>query len=311
MTADPTPSQKLINEFLEYLEIEKGRSPKTIENYHRYLTVFLSFTQISDPVDITEERVRHFRLWLNRRSVGKRGAEPGETLSKKTQNYYLIALRAFLKYLVKREVASLPPDKIELAKIPEREVDTISRQELERLRQAPDGQDLRSLRDKAIIELLFSTGLRLAELCSLSRYIDLSQGELSIRGKGGKMRVVFLSSEAQDALKQYLEKRTDVSEALFVPIYKKQKEGTKENERLTPRSVERIIQKYAIKAGIAKKVTPHTLRHSFATDLLQNGADLRSVQALLGHSHITTTQVYTHVTDSYLREIYEKYHNRN
>ena len=293
----------LKNEFLEHLEIEKGRSIKTIENYDRYLKRFLSFSKIKTPEDITDEILRQFRLWLNR--------QPSQTstLKKKTQNYYLIAIRSFLKYLHKRSVPTLAPERIELAKISERSLDLISTEELERLMQTPKGSALADLRDKAMLELLFSTGLRVSELCSLSRDLDISKDEFSIRGKGEKVRVVFLSQSAREALKKYLAERTDTDDALFIRAGGI-KAARDESLRITPRSVERIISGYAIKAGISKKVTPHIIRHSFATDLLQNGADIRSVQAMLGHANIATTQVYTHVTDKHLREVHKAFHGR-
>lgn len=288
---------ELHKQFLEHLEIEKGRSIKTVENYDRYLRRFLEFTKISNHSQINDEVVRRFRLWLNRKN-----------LNKKTQNYYLIALRMFLKYLAKRGIKSLAPERIELAKTPQRELDLITEEELIRLLEAPKDNDLRILRDKAILELLFSTGLRVSELCSLNRdHIENAKtGEISIRGKGGKIRVVFISDTAKTALKNYLDKRTDVDEALFV----KENFAKEGPLRLTTRSIERIVKQYAIKAGISKKVTPHVLRHTFATDLLQSGADLRSVQAMLGHSSVTTTQIYTHVTDKQLREIHKSFHGK-
>ncbi len=305
---------QLKTEFLEYTEIEKGRSLKTVENYDRYLKRFLAFAQISDPKDISDDLVRKYHVWLNRQTVkgNLRGGEEGinnGTLKKRTQNYYLIALRSFLKYLVRRGVTSLPPERIDLAKVGERSLDLMSSEDLERLLVAPEGEDLRALRDRAMLELLFSTGLRVSELCSLSRYIDLKKDELSVRGKGEKVRVVFLSSEAKAAVKKYLDKRGDVDDALFVK-HTKGGATTAKSLRLAPRSVERTVKHYAIKAGISKKVTPHVIRHSFATDLLENGADLRSVQAMLGHSNISTTQIYTHVTDKGLREIHKAFHGK-
>lgn len=298
--------------FLEYTEIEKGRSLKTVENYDHYISRFILFAKIKKPKEITHDVVREYRLWLNRQvaSEGKRGV-PGTTLKKRTQNYYLIALRAFLKYLAREGVTTMSPEKIELAKTPEHELDLISPQDLKRLLAAPAGNGLSVLRDRAILELFFSTGLRVSELCELPRDLDLGRDEFSVRGKGEKVRIVFLSDSAKKALKEYLGKRTDVDDALFVHIGREGKKvATKEKGslRLTPRSVERLVKHYAIKAGISKKVTPHVLRHSFATDLLENGADLRSVQALLGHANITTTQIYTHVTDAGLKETYKKYH---
>lgn len=297
---------KLRREFLEYVEIEKGRSVKTVENYDHYLTVFLGQTKVKEPSEITAEKIKDFRLWLNRQSTGNNRAS-GETLSKKTQNYYLIALRSFLKYLNKIGVPVVSPDQIELAKVPERSLDLINEEELERLLKSPnqDKDPEKRARGKAILELLFSTGLRVSELCSLSTDLNLNSEEFSIRGKGGKVRVVFLSDAAKKSLKEYLSLRKDMSDALFVKV---RSEKRSSNEGLTRRSIERIVKKYAIQAGITKKVTPHVIRHSFATDLLQNGADLRSVQALLGHSSITTTQIYTHVTDRGLRDIHKKFH---
>lgn len=292
----------LKNQFLEYLEIEKGRSIKTIENYDRYLTRFLSHSKPSSPSGITEQAVREFRLHLNRQA-GTSG-----TMKHKTQNYYLIALRAFLKFLRRREVESLNPERIELAKVGARDLDLISSVELERLLAAPRGGSLAGLRDSAILELFFSTGLRVSELCSLERDLDLSRDEFSVRGKGEKIRVVFLSPTAKTALKRYLDKRKDLDGALFVQMGKNAKSA--KDLRLTPRSVERMIKIYAAKAGITRKVTPHIIRHSFATDLLENGADLRSVQALLGHSNIATTQVYTHVTDKHLHDIHKNFHGK-
>jgi site-specific recombinase XerD len=300
--------QDMKQQFLEYIEIEKGRGLKTVENYNRYLTRFISFTKVKSPSDITDNVVREFRLWLNRQEGNKTKGLASGTMKKKTQNYYLIALRAFLKYLARMSVKSLPPERIELAKVPERSLDLITIEELGRLLDAPDTTKLRGLRDRTIMELLFSTGLRVSELCALPREINMKLDELSVRGKGDKIRVVFLSDEAKKWLKQYLDKRDDMEEALFVQI--SNKKNNMEASRLTTRSVERIIKHYAIKAGISKKVTPHVIRHSFATDLLRNGADLRSVQMLLGHANIGTTQIYTHVTDSELRNIHKKFHNK-
>ena len=299
--------ERLKREFLEYTEVEKGRALKTIENYDHYLTVFLKHTETKNPKDITDEVVREFRMWLNRQSTGN-NRQTGETMSKKTQNYYLIALRAFLKYLARQEIISLPSERIELAKVSERSLDLISPAELSRLLEAPEGNGIKELRDKAILELLFSTGLRVSELCSLNNDTDLSLGEFSIRGKGGKVRVVFVSDEARRAVSNYLKARKDMNDALFVQVGRETK--SKDATPLTRRSIERIVKHYAIKAGISKKVTPHVIRHSFATDLLSNGADLRSVQMLLGHANIATTQIYTHVTDKALRDTHKRFHSR-
>jgi|LSQX01.3.fsa_nt_gb site-specific recombinase XerD len=303
--------EQLKRQFLEYLEIEKGRALKTVENYQHYLDVFLKQTQVKNPEDITDDVVREFRLWLNRQITGK-NIKTGETMSKKTQNYYLIAIRAFLKYLARQGIKSLSPERIELAKVPERSLDLITEEELQRLLEAPKGNDLASLRDRAILELLFSTGLRVSELCSLTRDIDLSTDELSIIGKGRRVRVVFISDHSKKILKDYLAKRTDLDDALFIQLSKngKSQKARGQSLALSKRSVERIVKQSAIKAGISKRVTPHTIRHCFATDLLSNGADLRSVQALLGHANIGTTQIYTHVTDKHLRDIHKKFHNK-
>lgn len=306
--------EQLKREFLEYVEIEKGNSLKTVNNYDHYISRFLDFAKISDPSDITDDKIREFRLFLNRQSGVKVRGQSAATLKKNTQNYYLIALRTFLKYLMKRRINSLPPDRIDLAKIKERSLDLISVDELNRLLKAPTTENisgkkddtLKILRDKAILELFFSTGLRLSELCSLNRDLDLSKDEFSIRGKGEKVRVVFLSNSAKDAIREYLKSRKDLDEPLFIQY---SRNGAKGN-RLTPRSIERIVKYYAIKAGISKKVTPHVIRHSFATDLLSNGADIRSVQMMLGHANIATTQIYTHITDRQLKDIHKKYHSQ-
>lgn len=290
---------QLQREFLEYLEIERGRSLKTVENYERYLNSFIRESGVKTVKAISDENVRHWRLVLNRKG-----------LKKNTQNYHLIALRTFLKYLAWRNIPSLSASRIELAKTGARELDLISPAELQRLLAAPQGLPAgrrggseRALRDKAILELLFSTGLRVSELCNLDRdSFDLKQDEFSVRGKGEKVRLVFLSPVAKEALRAYAAKRSDLTgEALFA--------GEK-GARLTPRSVERLVKRYALQAGISKKVTPHVIRHSFATDLLGNGADIRAVQVLLGHSNIATTQIYTHITDKHLREVHKRFHNK-
>jgi len=305
---------ELKKQYLEYIEIEKGRSLRTLQVYDHYLSVFLDHTKITDPKDITDEKVREFRMWLNRQSFGNNRTSQ-TTMKKNTQNYYLIALRTFLKFLARRGIKSLPADNIELAKVNQRVIDLISPDELVRLLKAPETEENpeKRARGKAILELLFSTGLRVSELCSLTNDLDLSVDEFSIRGKGGKVRVVFLSPEAKKAVKDYLNLRKDMSDALFVKIGDEKRKISKENkdEGLTKRSIERIVKKYATIAGISKKVTPHVIRHMFATDLLSNGADLRSVQAMLGHSSITTTQIYTHMTDKHLLDIHKKFHNKN
>ncbi|MEJ0053748.1 MAG: site-specific tyrosine recombinase/integron integrase [bacterium] len=302
-------AEQLKRQFLEYIEIERGRSVKTVENYDRYLSRFIKQADIKDPSDITEPKIREFRMWLNRQSGTGR-----DSMKRRTQNYYLIALRAFLKYLRRLEIQTIAPERIELAKVPERQIDLITSAELSRLIDSPaealktekDPHVRRTLlRDRAIMELLFSTGLRIAELCSLNNDLDLGRDEFSIRGKGDKVRVVFLSPAAKEAVREYLKARADMEEALFV-------DGRpKKLHRITPRDVQRHLKAYAARAGITSKVSPHTLRHVFATDLLSNGADIRSVQQLLGHASIITTQIYTHVTDSHLRDVHKKFHSKN
>jgi site-specific recombinase XerD len=304
--------KQLKTQFLEYVEIEKGRSTKTVENYDRYLVRFLGFIKTDDPEKITDTVIREFRLWLNRQPLKNLG-KPNETIGKKTQNYYLIAIRAFLKYLARQEIKTLSPEKIELAKVQERSLDLITSDELHRLMNAPNGNELKDLRDRAILELLFSTGLRVSELCSLPRDINFNSDEVSIRGKGGKVRVVFISDDAKKTVRKYLAARKDMDDSLFIKIGKNlpQTIGRKgENLGVTKRTIERVVKALAVKAGISKKVTPHVMRHMFATDLLGNGADIRSVQAMLGHANINTTQIYTHVTDKHLRDIHKKFHNR-
>jgi site-specific recombinase XerD len=310
-----------INNYLAYLEVERGRSKKTVENYCHYLKRFSNWAKIDKPQQIDSELVSQYRLYLNRLEGG------GKSLKKITQNYHIIALRNFLKYLAKRDIKTLAAEKIELAKQAPREVEFLEGDELERLLKSPDGDSLRALRDRAMLEILFSTGLRVSEACKLNRdSFNLDKGEFSVRGKGEKIRVVFLSETAKLALKTYLIKRKDIDPALFVRILKGKSGGGVVDSirvqtgkaqkvrlaqmRLTPRSVQRIIKKYAIKAGITRRVTPHTLRHSFATDLLISGADIRSVQVMLGHSSITTTQIYTHITDKQLKEVHKSFHGK-
>ena len=302
-----------INDYLDYLEIEKNRSRKTRENYERYLRRFTDWLAAAvhkksgDLVvqDITFDLVRQYRLWLNR--VVLEGTE--ENLKKNTQTYYIIALRNLLKYLAKRDVPTVAADKVELPRMPMREINLISSEELERLLDQPRTDTLKGLRDKAILETLFSTGLRVSELANLKKdSINLKTGEFSVKGKGSKIRVVFLSNRAKIALANYIAKRQDLEEYLFVSTgFNQSKTNVK---ALTTRSIERLVKYYAASAGITKDVVPHTLRHAFATDLLQNGADLRSVQMMLGHSSITTTQIYTHLTDKELKETYRAFHGR-
>jgi site-specific recombinase XerD len=303
--------QQAKRQYLEYLEIEKNRSQKTVENYDHYLSRFVGFVaeRLGKTLDkistkqIEQELVRQYRLYLNRLPSSD------GNLKKITQNYYIIALRGFLKYLAKVGEPSLAAEQVELGKAPVHEIDIISYDDLERLLASVKGDSVMHLRDKAILETLFSTGLRVSELCHLNRdSINLNRGEFSVKGKGDKIRLVFLSETSREILKKYLDKREDVEEALFVSFSKAK--NPKVIGRITPRSIQRLIQYYASVAGITRNVTPHTLRHLFATDLLQNGADLRSVQMLLGHSNVSTTQIYTHMTNKELKEIHQAFHGR-
>lgn len=302
------PIQKLLTEYLDALEIELNRSRLTRRNYQHYLKRFFDFTKVSEPADITIDRVRRFRLHLNRLE-----ARDGSLLERSTQQYHLIALRNFLRYLAKRDIPALAPEKIELGKTGERAIEMVETEDIGRMLASFKASDIQSLRDSAILETLFSTGLRVSELCALDRDpAALGRGEFSVRGKGGKIRVVFLSSRAKEALNAYLKARTDADEALFIEIgrnYEKTKRRV-ENMRISPRAVQRIVKNAAARAGISRRVTPHMLRHAFATDLLRNGADLRSVQGLLGHASLSTTQIYTHLTDKTLREVHQKFHAR-
>lgn len=299
-----TPIGKLMLQYLTHLEIQKGRSLNTIENYRRYLLRFLTYSAVTKPTDITDQVIIDYQLKLNRTQTSR-----GTTLAKSTQNYHMIALRNFLKYLVRMEITSLAPERVELAKTPDRELDLISRVELDRLRNIyQDKNDEVSLRNQAIIELLFSSGLRVSELVALNRDCGWQHGEFSVRGKGNKVRLIFVSDHAIEVVRKYIDKRVDIDEALFVRLQKSQNEDT--SLRLTTRSIERIVKKAATMAGISKKVTPHVLRHAYATDLLRNGADIRSVQNLLGHADISTTQIYTHVTNERLREVHQKFHSK-
>lgn len=318
-----TIKNKSVEAFLSYLEVERGRSANTIDNYRFYLTRFFDWASQTQkrripikPQDINLPLIRQYRIYLNRIST-----IDGEPLKKNTQNYHLIALRSFLKFLAKSDVKSLASEKIELAKMPERMVNFLDEDEISRLLEAPvkdirENPKLGDIRDKAILETLFSTGLRVSELCCLKRNdISLKKKkgaiEFTVRGKGKKVRVVFLSERATFWLKEYLDRRSDVSPWMFVRMDKAAGSLIKRDEHpMTPRSMQRMVAKYAIIAGIAKQITPHTLRHSFATDLLSNDADIRTVQAMLGHSSITTTQVYTHITDKHLREAHNRCHNR-
>lgn len=305
---DMKKMDQYIKEFLEYLEVERGRSLKTVHNYEFYLGRLAEFAHNPTPDRITRDMIHQYRMWLNR--IG--GGNQNEPLAKSTQNYHLIALRSFLKYLAKNDVKSLPSEQIELAKQPMRMVAFLEVDELDRLLKAPikEKDVMLSLRDKAILELLFSTGMRVSELSNLKiDSINLHRDEFTIRGKGSKTRVVFLSSTAKDALKQYLAKRKDTSPHLFVS-HDRAKRGRKQSP-LTPRSIQRLVERYVSASGITKHITPHSLRHTFATDLLMSGADIRSVQSMLGHSSITTTQIYTHITNNQMKDVHKKFHGKS
>jgi site-specific recombinase XerD len=296
---------KAKTDFLEYLELEQNRSQKTIENYDHYLTRLIDFAGDIKVGDIDVELIRKWRLWLNRL-----GTNTSDELGKTTQNYHLIALRSFLKFCAKRDITALPADKVELARTKRKQVTFLNEDELGRMFAQPDLQALAGLRDRAILELLFSSGLRVSELVGLDRdHINLKRREFMVRGKGQKDRPIFISPEAAKWVEHYLQKRQDTARPLFVRYSgSKQVDVSGNFHRLTARSVQRLVARYALLAGITKHVSPHTLRHSFATDLLMNGADLRSVQAMLGHSNIATTQIYTHVTDPHLKSVHEKFH---
>ncbi len=300
-------------QFLEYIEIERGRSALTVRNYDHYLSRFFEWLESDRIASITTEKIRQYRLWLNRLPTESATNDTG-TLKKRTQNYHLIALRAFLKYLRRQNIPCIDPETIELAKVGERMIDIASQDEIERMLSAPDTSTTIGLRDKCILELLFATGLRVSELCNLSRNdIDLTADGFSVRGKGEKVRIVYLTDLARTTLHTYLGQRTDSDDALFIQYGKASGVRAERNQdlRLTPRTIERIVKHYATKAGITSRVTPHTLRHAFATSLLHNGADIRSVQSLLGHTSITTTQIYTHVTDNQLHDVHKKFHKRS
>ena len=297
----------LITDYLEYLEIEQNRSQKTIENYDRYLQRLVEFAGDINIAKLDADVLRKWRLWLKRLTD-----QQGEPISKSTQNYHLIALRSFLKYCAKRDIPALTSDKVELASVKRPQVTFLEHGEVERLLEIIDISTVVGLRDRAIIELLFSGGLRVSELVSLNRdHINLERGEFSIRGKGQKDRLIFISPEAAAWLDKYCHSRPDNFTPLF--IHYSGSGGDLDDgayTRLTVRSVQRLVARYARMAGITKHVTPHTLRHSFATDLLHNGADLRSVQSLLGHANVSTTQIYTHLTDPQLRKVHEQFHRK-
>ncbi len=299
---------ELIIDFIEHVEVEKGRKQRTAENYHLYLDRLVEFAGDIAIDEITPELIRKYRLWLNR-YVDSQGRE----LKTITQNYHLIALRSFLNYCSRRDIDTLDSAKVQLPSVTKKQVSFLDFDEVSRLFSAVDEKSKNGLRDLAILELLFSGGLRVSELCGLNRdSINLKRREFVVRGKGSKDRPIFISSSAASAIGAYLNSRNDSAIPLLINQSRnsngqsQDKKG--EHLRLTPRSVQRIVSFYARQAGITKHVSPHTLRHSFATDLLMNGADLRSVQSLLGHSNIATTQIYTHITDPHLREVHEKFH---
>lgn len=297
-----------MKDYIEHVEVERGRSDKTARNYHHYLSRFTEFMGYANMKDITNEQVRKYRLWLNRYRN-----ESGETLSITTQSYHLIALRGFLQYASKREIDTLAADKIELPKVNKKQVTFLSHDEVIRLLDAvPEEPTPQNLRDKAILELLFSSGLRVSELVSLDKdHINTVRREFMVRGKGQKDRPIFISEEAAHYISSYIEQRNDSFPPLFINVSRNmQASRSGDYRRLTARSIQRIVHKYARKAGITKHVSPHTMRHSYATNLLMNGADIRSVQAMLGHSNISTTQIYTHITDTHLKEVHDQFHSK-
>ena len=305
---------KAKTDFLEYMEIEQGRSSKTLANYDHYLTRLVDYAGDELKIeDINAELIRKWRLWLNRL-----GTNTSDELQKSTTNYHLIALRSFLKYCAKRNLAALPADKIELARVTRKQVTFLNEDELGRLFSQPELDKINGIRDRAILELLFSSGLRVSELVGLDRdHINLKRREFMVRGKGQKDRPIFISPQAAEWVQAYLDRRDSEAgnganaKPLFVRYSGSKKVDLSGNfHRLTARSIQRMVARYALLAGITKHVSPHTLRHSFATDLLMNGADLRSVQAMLGHSNIATTQIYTHVTDPHLKAVHEKFHRK-
>lgn len=296
-------------DFLEYLELERNVSQNTIENYNHYLIRFLDFAGDIPPSDINLDLIKKYRLHLARWV----DPETKKPLKRKTQNYFMIALRSFLKYLTRVDVSTLAPEKVELGEVEDSPLKVLENSDLENLLAAPDLTTPDGLRDKAILETLFSTGLRVSELASLNRdSVNFERGEFPVIGKGGKERIVFLSEAACAAIQNALDVRKDAYKPLFIRFQGRQDPSDDgENMRLTTRSVERIVEKYVKVVGLPVKATPHTLRHSFATDLLINGADIRSVQEMLGHSNIATTQVYTHITNKQLKEVHRAFHSKN
>lgn len=316
--------EQMIRDFLEYLEIERNVSKLTIRNYRHYLERFLGFLAASPlssgmktvktlrqsseqltPSDITSESIRQYRLYLSRYVD-----EHGISLKRVTQNYHLIAIRSFLKYLLKRDIPVITPDKIDLPKAESRSIKFLEREAVDRLLSMPELSKKEGKRDKAILEVLFSTGLRVSELVSLNRdQINIERREFGVTGKGRRQRIVFLSDTAAEWLDRYLKERTDDCKALFIRYSGKTPDDA-DALRLTSRSVQRLVEKYVKKARLPVKITPHGLRHSFATDLLHGGADLRAIQEMLGHKNVSTTQIYTHITNPQLREVHERFHRK-
>ncbi len=299
----------LITDFLEYLELERNTSQLTIKNYDHYLKRFIDFANDIDPKDIDLNLVRKYRLYLARYIDPK----TKKSLKRITQNYFMIALRAFLRYLARIDITTLSPEKVELGETDARPLKVLDDTRLKQLLEAPDTTKIDGIRDRAILETLFSTGLRVSELASLNcDTINLNRREFGIVGKGGKERVAFISDSAAGWIEKYLAVRKDTFKPLFIRFQGKiDSAGSGENMRLTTRSIERIVEKYVKRLGLPIKATPHTLRHSFATDLLINGADIRSVQEMLGHSNISTTQIYTHVTNAHLKDVHKAFHSGN
>jgi len=291
-----------IGDYLEYLEIEKYRSDKTIENYHHYLERLIEFADDIPITEVDDKLIRKWRIWLNRYEN-----ENGQSLSKNTQNYHLIALRNMLKYLSKKDIEALAPEKIELGKVNRAQVESLSKRDVVKLRDEVDTSSETGMRDLAIIDLLLASGLRVSELSKLNREdIDSDTREFTVRGKGNKDRLVFVTKNCMNTISNYLSARSDNLQPLFIQ-YSRFSEASRDGDyrRLTPRSIQRLLAKYGKHAGIKTNVSPHKLRHTYATRLLTNGADIRSVQMLLGHSDISTTQIYTHLTDKELRSAYE------
>jgi len=297
-----------IHDFLTHCEIGKYQSQKTLENYRHYLKRFQDFADAKTDVSkISNETIRDYRLYLHRMQVKGEGI----TLNIKTQQYHLIALRAMLKHLHKNDIKTISPEKIELPKVPGREVDVLDREELDAMMNVVDPTKRNGLRDLALLHLLYSTGLRVSEISKLNRAdVNLKTREFRVIGKGRKARIVFISEIAKGHLLQYLESRDDNWLPVFASNSNRSNQTTLtgEERRLQPQAIERVVRSVASRAGIMKKVTPHTLRHTFATELLRNGADIRSVQEMLGHASITTTQIYTHLTHKRLKEIHEQFH---